>query len=119
MTRRNSDETIRGLEHQLRASGDALTAKALERALVRAYGPWLEPKLAALIDKADPAAAENPESVYNHPIQAACLESGRPYYGAIGGALTYSFTPTSLGTVVKVKHGFTDAEIDLSDYDQW
>ncbi len=47
------------------------------------------------------------------------MENGRPYYGAIGGALTYSFTPTSLGIVVKVKHGFTDAEIDLSDYDLW
>lgn len=38
---------------------------------------------------------------------------------AIGGQFTYSFTPTSLGDVVKVKCGFTGQEIDLSDYDSW
>lgn len=42
-----------------------------------------------------------------------------PNYGAIGGELTYSFTPTSLGTVVKVKHGLTYNELDLTDYDSW
>jgi hypothetical protein len=42
-----------------------------------------------------------------------------PYYGATGGSLTYCFTPTSIGTVIKVKHGFTNEEIDLSDYESW
>lgn len=42
-----------------------------------------------------------------------------PYYGAIGGGLTYCFTPTSLGVVVKVRHGATNAELDVSDYDSW
>lgn len=42
-----------------------------------------------------------------------------PYYGAIGGGLTYSFTPTALGTVVKVKEAITGEEIDLTDYDEW
>ncbi len=37
---------------------------------------------------------------------------------AIGGAFTYSFTPTSLGDVIKVKY-FTGDEIDLSDYEDW
>ena len=38
--------------------------------------------------------------------------------GAIGGRLTYSFTPTSLGiiTVVKCACG---KEINLTDYDNW
>jgi hypothetical protein len=40
-----------------------------------------------------------------------------PYMGAIGGGLTYSFTPTSLGTVVKVSFG--DKVLDLTDYDMW
>jgi hypothetical protein len=40
-----------------------------------------------------------------------------PYEGAIGGGITYSFTPTSLGVVVKVKYG--DKELDLTDYDMW
>lgn len=38
---------------------------------------------------------------------------------AIGGAITYSFTPTSLGTVVKVHNAVTNEEIDLSDYESW
>lgn len=37
------------------------------------------------------------------------------YTGAIGGRLTYSFTPTGLGTVVKVKCACGE-EIDLTDY---
>ncbi len=34
---------------------------------------------------------------------------------AIGGAFTYSFTPTSLGMVAKVKY-WDGSEIDLTDY---
>lgn len=37
--------------------------------------------------------------------------------GAIGGATTYSFTPTSLGTIFKVKH--FDEELDLTNYNDW
>jgi len=42
-----------------------------------------------------------------------------PYYGAIGGGLTYSFTPTGLGVVVKITHNATNAVLDASDYDNW
>lgn len=42
-----------------------------------------------------------------------------PYYGAIGGELTYSFTPTSLGIIEKIKHSGTGSEIDLTEYDLW
>lgn len=38
-----------------------------------------------------------------------------PYYGAIGGSLTWSFTPTSIGIMVTVKHGMTGDELFLSD----
>lgn len=40
------------------------------------------------------------------------------YFGAIGGGYTFSFTPTSLGDIIKVKRadGF---EIDLTDYDNF
>jgi len=41
------------------------------------------------------------------------------YYGATGGSMTYCFTPTSIGMVIKVKHGFTNEEIDLSNYEDW
>lgn len=42
-----------------------------------------------------------------------------PYHGACGGAVTYSFTPTSLGIVTTVHHAGTDAKLDVSDYDAW
>lgn len=38
------------------------------------------------------------------------------YSGAIGGAYTWTFTPTSLGTVARVECS-CGAEIDVTDYD--
>lgn len=37
--------------------------------------------------------------------------------GAIGGGLTFSFTPTGLGEIARVK--YFDEELDLSDYESW
>lgn len=42
-----------------------------------------------------------------------------PYYGAIGGEITYCFTPTSLGTILVVKHAGTGKEINLTDFNSW
>ena len=39
--------------------------------------------------------------------------------GAIGGNLSFCFTPTSLGMVIKVKCSQCNAEVDLSDYENW
>ena len=44
---------------------------------------------------------------------------GSSYYGAVGGGLTYSFTPTGLGCIVVIKHESTGAELDLTDIDNW
>lgn len=38
--------------------------------------------------------------------------------GAIGGRLTFSFTPTGLGVIAKVKCGCGE-ELDLSEYEEW
>jgi hypothetical protein len=46
-------------------------------------------------------------------------EGHKPYYGATGGQLTYMFTPTNLGIVVKVEHCYTKETIDLSEYENW
>lgn len=46
-------------------------------------------------------------------------EGNRPYYGSIGGELTYSFTPTSLGVITKVEHGVTKNVLDLTEYEYW
>lgn len=47
------------------------------------------------------------------------IYSDKKYAGAIGGRITYSFTPTSLGVVIKARDFFTKKEIDLTDYDSW
>lgn len=40
------------------------------------------------------------------------------YGGAIGGRFTYSFTPTSLGVIIKVSDSLEQKDtIDLTDYD--
>lgn len=45
-----------------------------------------------------------------------------PYLGAIGGGLTFEFTPTGLGVVERVvfcKGSTFEASIDLTDYESW
>lgn len=46
-------------------------------------------------------------------------QQSQPYYGCSGGPLTYSFTPTTLGMVIKVINNLTKEEIDLTDYSSW
>ena len=60
-----------------------------------------------------------PEAILR--VVSDSLEHGEPlpYYGAIDGAYTYSFSPTSLGCVVKVRNTVTGDEIDLTDYSHW
>lgn len=42
-----------------------------------------------------------------------------PYYGAIGGGLTYSFTPTGVGVVVVVTEHSTRKSINVSEFEKW
>lgn len=44
---------------------------------------------------------------------------GRPYYGASGGARSYRFTPSGIGTFVEVEHGFTGAKKNITNMDGW
>ncbi len=41
------------------------------------------------------------------------------YYGAIGGGVTYMFTPTGLGVVLEVKESKTGETLNVTDYDNW
>lgn len=42
-----------------------------------------------------------------------------PYYGAIGGGITFTFTPNGIGMYCRVTEAITGESIDLSDYDNW
>ena len=52
-------------------------------------------------------------------IMESSYNEGRyyPNEGAIGGGLTYSFTPTGLGTILTCR--YFSHKIDLTDYDSW
>ena len=43
----------------------------------------------------------------------------KTYGGAIGGRFSYVFTPTSIGTSVKVVDNLDKSELDVTDYDMW
>lgn len=45
-------------------------------------------------------------------------KDGEVYVGAIGGAYTFCFTPTGLGTIEKVTCA-DGTELDLTDFDTW
>lgn len=55
---------------------------------------------------------EFPNEVYEY-----YWSQGYPYTGAIGGSLSYSFTPTSIMTIVVVTHLVTGETLDVTDYD--
>lgn len=68
------------------------------------------------------------EEQLKDPATASMLfedEDGKikyPYTGAIGGGLTYEFTPTSIGMVTKVTWGkgtSWEQSLDVTDYDLW
>lgn len=46
------------------------------------------------------------QSTYDDP-------SADPYFGAIGGVFTYSFTPTSIGNMISVSCNVTGEKLDL------
>lgn len=44
----------------------------------------------------------------------------KKYSGSIGARFTYSFTPTSIGTVITVSDAMEQKDtIDITDYDGW
>jgi hypothetical protein len=53
------------------------------------------------------------------PIYEMCWEMGLPYCGAIGGEVSYEFSPTSLGDCLVVKHAVTKEELNITDYGAW
>lgn len=47
------------------------------------------------------------------------LGMNEPYYGAIGGGLTYSFTGTGLGIILVVKEATTGKELNVTAALDW
>jgi hypothetical protein len=49
----------------------------------------------------------------------AVFGDGEPYYGAIGGGITYHITPNSIGFGITVEEYYTGEKLDITDYDSW
>jgi hypothetical protein len=54
----------------------------------------------------------------NHKCSIPRDEFGHKILGAIGGGITYSFTPTGLG-VVEVVQCACGAKLNLTNFDDW
>lgn len=89
------------------------------------FGFSLTEKQNTILDKwlkeQDKKAIEIQKQNYQNPTTFMMIswEDGYPYGGAIGGRVTYSFTPTSIGLIIKVTYSLTNETIDLTDYDNW
>jgi len=47
------------------------------------------------------------------------IKCHKRYAGAIGGQYSYEFTPTSIGTVFKIKCSICNNELNLTNYENW
>jgi hypothetical protein len=72
---------------------------------------WIEEHDAKHVAEDDPPDDDNPVAVAFHV-------AGQRYAGAIGGAYTYEFTPTSIGDSVWVRCSCGEKH-DCTDYDCW
>lgn len=70
--------------------------------------------LAEVEKRASKIQAERAESKGRQP---ATQKS--PYYGAIGGGVSFTFSNNALGTVCKVTEVITGETLDLTNYEDW
>lgn len=71
-----------------------------ERGVIAAWLEELEPEIMAI-------QGPNP------------LGEDGPYYGAVGGGVTYTFTPTGLGDILVVKETTTGKELNVTQALDW
>jgi hypothetical protein len=47
------------------------------------------------------------------------INKNTKYSGAIGGQFTWSFTPTSIGMIIKITDNLSGEVLDVTNYDEW
>jgi hypothetical protein len=100
------------------AAGDYEPAMTfvIDKGQQRQINEWLPNTVyPAAIEKQKADLAEAGREPEDH--HEMCWEMGQPYTGAVGGGLTYEFTPTSIGEVVIAKFDYVDMKLDITDYD--
>lgn len=58
----------------------------------------------------------------NHPdflSYKTCWDMNVPYAGPVDALLTFEFTPTSVGVIIKARHNITNNTIDLTEWSKW
>ena len=58
-------------------------------------------------------------AIQNASPSNSSITKDEPYYGAIGGGLSYCFTPTGLGNLVSVTESITGKTLNVSDALGW
>lgn len=96
---------------------------AQEELLEKTYGPDHTKEVSRFsLNKAEQAVVDawleelKPELVALSPDP---LGQGEPYYGAMGGGVTYNFLPTGLGTIITVTESLTGKTLNVSEALNW
>ena len=97
-----------GADFEKAAPGQAFGLNVAEVGAINEWYESLRPEILAIQKRGslDPAISD-------------ILQDDEPYYGATGGGLSYTFTPTSLGTILVVKEAITGKELNVSDALGW
>jgi hypothetical protein len=101
--------------------------QAKEKELSEKYGPdFGNPALVFSVNTAEQGVInEWVESLRSEIMElqkksaVSDLAEADPYYGAIGGGLTYSFSPTGLGMIITVKETITGKELNVTNALDW
>ncbi len=112
-------DRIMSLVH-LKRGGDALDAKVIEQPMAFLITPEQQKKaLKWLHSEVYPKVIEQQKERFKQPdpMIALCWAEGYPYEGAIGGGISYEFSPTSVGMVVRMRYG--EFVLDLTEYGDW
>ena len=81
---------------------------------------WLKNTVYPEVIKHQKKTVKRPDIFYTD-----CWKDGYPYEGAIGGGLSYRFTPTSIGVITSAVYTIgmdknkKEWKYDLTDYDSW
>jgi len=97
---------------------------AKEKELTEKYGAqFAKPAMTFTLNRAEQAVVDEWVKSLEPEILAIQgphpLGIDEPYYGAIGGGITYSFIPTGLGHIITVKETITGKELNVSDALDW
>ena len=62
-----------------------------------------------------------PETDGSYWFYESCWKDGYPYEGAIGGGITYRFSPNSIGVNVIIEYDtmYETYTLDITDYASW